>query len=134
MFRKWLTGLKSPVSDERCQTGKTGEALAVRALKKNGYRIIARNYRCKLGEIDIIAQDGEVLAFVEVKARRTDEFGGPKWALTPKKQRKVSMVALEYLRKTRQMGRRSRFDVVAVRLISERPDIEIIKNAFELAY
>jgi len=106
----------------------------VKFLKKNGYKIIERNYRCKLGEIDIIAQDNRVLAFIEVKARRTDDFGGPKWAVTPRKQRKISMVALNYLKETEQMGKNARFDVVAIRMLPEAPDVEIIKNAFELAY
>ncbi len=87
-----------------------------------------------MGEIDIIARDGRVLAFIEVKARRTGGFGGPKWAVTPKKQRKISMVALEYLKSTEQIGKKARFDVVAVRLLPGQPDVEIIKNAFDLAY
>ena len=87
-----------------------------------------------MGEIDIIARDGRVLAFIEVKARRTDEFGGPKWAVTSRKQRKISMVALKYLKETQQMGKKARFDVVAIRLLPSDPDVEIIKNAFELAY
>jgi putative endonuclease len=134
MFRKWFRRSEGPDIDGRCRTGESGEALAMKFLKKNGYKIIERNYRCKLGEIDIIAQDGNVLAFIEVKARRTGEFGGPKWAVTPKKQRKISMVALQYLKKTKQMEERARFDVVAIRLLPDHPDVEIIKNAFELAY
>ena len=134
MFGKWLRRSESLASDGRRHIGESGEALAVKFLKKNGYKIIEQNYRCKLGEIDIIARDGRVLAFIEVKARRTGEFGGPKWAVTPKKQRKISMVALEYLKKTKQMQERARFDVVAIRLLPDRPDVEIIKNAFDLAY
>jgi len=134
MFGKWLRRSESLASDGRRHIGESGEALAVRFLKKDGYKIIEQNYRCKLGEIDIIARDGRVLAFIEVKARRTGEFGGPKWAVTPKKQRKISMVALEYLKKTKQMQERARFDVVAIRLLPDRPDVEIIKNAFDLAY
>jgi len=118
----------------RRHIGESGESLAVKFLKKNGYKIIQQNYRCKLGEIDIIARDGRVLAFIEVKARRTDHFGGPKWAVTPRKQRKISMVALEYLKETEQMGSKARFDVVAIRLLPGDPDVEIIKNAFDLAY
>ena len=125
---------ENPVNNGRRQTGESGESIAVKFLKKNGYKIIERNYRCKLGEIDIIAQDNRVLAFIEVKARRTDEFGGPKWAVTPRKQRKISMVALNYLKETEQMAKKARFDVVAIRLLPEAPDVEIIKNAFELAY
>jgi len=120
--------------DDRRHTGKRGESLAVRILKQSGYKIVEQNYRSKLGEIDIIAKEAGVLAFVEVKARRTDQFGGPKQAITPRKQRKISMVALEYLKQTGQMGERARFDVVAIHLTPGQPDVEIIKNAFELAY
>lgn len=134
MFRRRMRKPENLANDGRRQTGESGESIAVKSLKKNGYKIIEQNYRCKLGEIDIIARDGRVLAFIEVKARRTDEFGGPKWAVTPRKQRKISMVALKYLKDTEQMGKKARFDVVAVRLLPGDPDVEIIKNAFELAY
>jgi len=106
----------------------------VQVLKKSGYKIVEQNYRSKLGEIDIIAKEAGVLAFVEVKARQTNQFGGPKQAITPRKQRKMSMVALEYLKQTGQMAERARFDVVAIHLTPGQPDVEIIKNAFELAY
>jgi putative endonuclease len=134
MFRRRIQKSEGPANDKRRHTGESGESVAVRFLKKNGYKIIEQNYRCKLGEIDIIARDGRVLAFVEVKARRTDKFGGPKRAVTPRKQRKISMVALKYLKETEQMGKKARFDVVAIRLLPGNPDVEIIKNAFELAY
>ncbi len=134
MFRRRVRKPENLLNDGRRHTGETGESIAVKFLKKNGYRIIEQNYRCKLGEIDIIAQDGSVLAFIEVKARRTDEFGGPKRAVTIRKQRKISMVALKYLKETEQMGKKARFDVVAIRLLPSDPDVEIIKNAFELAY
>jgi putative endonuclease len=120
--------------DDRRDTGSFGEAVAVTALKKNGYRILELNHRSKLGEIDIIAREAGVLAFVEVKARRSDLFGNPKLAVTARKQRKISMVALEYLKETGQMDERARFDVVAVRLSPGQQDVEIIKNAFDLAY
>jgi len=134
MFGKCNQRPEGRTSDGRRHTGESGESLAAKFLKKNGYKIIEQNYRCKSGEIDIIARDGRVLAFIEVKARRTGGFGGPKWAVTPKKQRKISMVALEYLKSTEQIGKKARFDVVAVRLLPGHPDIEIIKNAFDLAY
>ena len=134
MFRKRIQKPEGPTNDGRRHTGESGESIAVRFLKKKGYEIIEQNYRCKLGEIDIIARDGRVLAFVEVKARRTGDFGGPKWAVTPRKQRKISMVALKYLKETEQMEKKARFDVVAIRLLPGDPDVEIIKNAFDLAY
>ena len=93
-----------------------------------------QNYRSKLGEIDIIAKEKGTLVFVEVKARKTHVFGNPKWAVTPKKQRKISMVALYYLKATKQIHVKARFDVIALSLAKDNPQIEIIKNAFELAY
>lgn len=114
--------------------GKKSESVAAKFLKKQGYKILEQNYRNKLGEIDIIAKEKETLVFVEVKARRSRQFGNPKWAITPKKKRKISMVALYYLKTTRQSLVKARFDVVAITSTQESPEIEIIKNAFELAY
>lgn len=116
------------------QFGKKAEDLAISRLKKCGYRIVSRNFRTRLGEIDIIARDGDTLVFVEVKARRSDRYGHPKLAVTASKQRKISMVALQYLKSTGQSGASARFDVVSVTAPSVDPKIEIIKNAFELAY
>ena len=116
------------------QFGKKGESDAVRYLKKRGYRILETNYRIKLGEIDIIARDGKTIVFVEVKARRSTRYGHPKWAITPKKKRNMSMVALYYLKSTRQIGEKARFDVVTISPENDAAGIEITKNAFELAY
>ena len=135
--------------------GKESETVAAEHLARNGYTILERNYHTPYGEIDIIAKDGDALVFVEVKARRSDHFGSPKWAITPEKQRKISMVALSYLKAANQSHAKARFDVVAI--ISppytercrnqasvghmgtrdrdeEMTRMEIIKNAFELAY
>jgi len=114
--------------------GRESEEVAARHLKKNGYKILERNYRTELGEIDIIAKQKKTLVFVEVKARNSNRFGGPKEAVTPKKQLKISMVALLYLKKTRQSNASARFDVVTVAGEGKSPEVEIIKNAFELAY
>ena len=114
--------------------GEQGESLATWYLKKKGYKIIEQNYRSHLGEIDIIAKEKKTIVFVEVKSRRSVRFGSPKWAVTPKKQRKISMVALYYLKTTRQTDVKARFDVVAVTSNRDEPQIEIVKNAFELAY
>jgi len=116
--------------------GEKSESVAVDCLKKQGYRIIELNYRTKLGEIDIIAKQGETLVFIEVKARKSSRFGRPELAVTPKKQRKISMVALYYLKSTKQSNAKARFDVVAINSVKakESPNIKIIKNAFELAY
>ena len=103
-------------------------------LKKNGYRILEQNYRNKLGEIDIVAKHRGTLVFVEVKARKSAHYGSPKYAVTAAKRRKISMVALSYLKATKQSHVKARFDVVAVIAENENPRIDIIKNAFELAY
>ncbi len=116
------------------QFGEICEAVAVEHLKKHGYRILEQNYRTKLGEIDIIAKEKGAIVFIEVKARRSYRFGNPKWAVTPKKQRKISMVALYYLKATKLRDVKARFDVVAIHPIQGDQSIEIIKNAFELAY
>jgi putative endonuclease len=87
-----------------------------------------------LGEIDIIAKEKKTLVFVEVKTRKSVRYGNPKWAVTPKKQRNISMVALTYLKATKQSDARARFDVVAITSNQDEPQIEIVKNAFELAY
>jgi len=120
--------------NKRQQFGKDSESLAAKHLKKNGYKILEQNYRNKLGEIDIIAKEKGTLVFVEVKARKTHVFGNPKWAVTPKKQRKISMVALYYLKAENKTDVKARFDVVSLSLAKDNPQIEIIKNAFELAY
>ena len=116
------------------QFGEKSESIAVNCLKKQGYRIIELNYRTKLGEIDIIAKQGKTLVFIEVKARKSSRFGRPELAVTPKKQRKISMTALYYLKSTKQSNAKARFDVVAINSAKERSSIKIIKNAFELAY
>ena len=121
------------MSDRR-EFGQAGESLAVRYLKKNGYKILEQNYRTKLGEIDIIAKDRDTIVFVEVKARRSGRFGNPKYAVTLKKQRKISMVALYYLKAVKQNDAKARFDVVAIDSGQDKPSIEIVKNAFELSY
>jgi putative endonuclease len=116
------------------QFGRKSEALAARHLKKNGYRILEQNYRTPAGEIDIIAQEGHSLVFVEVKARRTAAYGSPKRSVTPLKQKKISMAALHYLKTRKEAPLRARFDVVAITATGQTEQIEIVKNAFELAY
>jgi len=114
--------------------GESSENLAVWYLKQNGYKIIEQNYRNRLGEIDIIAREKKTIVFVEVKSRKSIRYGSPKWAVTPKKQRKISMVALYYLKSTQQIDAKARFDVVAITSNRDEPQIEIVKNAFDLAY
>jgi putative endonuclease len=118
--------------DLRKILGKSGENLAVRYLKKRGCRIIETNYRNTLGEIDIIAMDRDVIAFVEVKTR-SDKRVSPKEAVTPMKRRKITRVAQSWLKVNRRWSEKARFDVIAVITGDDGTDIEWIRNAFELA-
>jgi putative endonuclease len=120
--------------NRRQKIGKSGETAAVRFLKKSGYKILEQNYRTQLGEIDIIARDRQTIVFIEVKTRRSLEYGSPKLAVTSKKKRNISMTALYYLKVNDQSHADARFDVVTVFASGGQIDIDIIKNAFELAY
>lgn len=115
--------------------GERGEEIAVAFLRGQRFAIVERNFRCKAGEVDIIARDGKTLVFVEVKTRRNEAYGPPQLALTPFKQRQISKAALTWLAKKRLMEASARFDVVAIVLREhEVPAIEHIRNAFDLAY
>jgi putative endonuclease len=110
--------------------GQRGERAAARYLKRRGLRVLLRGYRTKLGEIDLIAREGDTLVFIEVKARRQ---GVPAEAVTPEKQRRLTIAAHQFLRRYRLFNVRSRFDVVAIVWPDDRspPRIEHIRNAFE---
>jgi putative endonuclease len=118
----------------RISTGKRGEELAAAYLAEAGYRIIERNYRCLFGEIDIVAEEGETLVFVEVKSRRSDAYGDPQLAVGHKKQKKISKISVHYLAERHLCHHPARFDVVAVKLLPAGHRIELIRNAFELAF
>ncbi len=119
---------------ERLELGKRGEELALRTLKRLGYTCIARNYRCALGEVDLIAKDGDTLVFVETKTRKGGALAYAKEAIDARKRRQLSKVALAFMKANNCCEVKSRFDVVAVSLQGEQERIEVIKNAFELAY
>ena len=122
------------MADNRKQFGKRGEEVAAAHLRKNGYKIIERNFRTRTGEIDIIAKHKGRIVFVEVKTRRSGRYGDPKLAITAQKQRRISMVALEYLKKNHSLQTPARFDVVTVQSAEAGETVDIISNAFELAY
>lgn len=122
------------MTQERLSLGKKGEELAITQLKALKYKVLERNFKCPLGEIDIIARDKNTLVFVEVKTRATKDFGGPAAAVDGRKQRQLSKVALAYLNQKKLTDVPARFDVVAVELIPPSPRIEVIRNAFELCY
>ncbi len=123
-----------PAKDTRSRVGRQGEDLAFELLKEKGYKILERNYKSPLGEIDIVAREGNTLAFVEVKTRLSSDFGTAKWAVGPKKQRKLSLVALGYLKHHALLDQPARFDVVAIDLGQGQEKIELFRNAFDLAY
>lgn len=113
------------------ELGKSGEEAAVNFLTKKGYKILKRNYKNKLGEIDIIAKDDKTLCFVEVKTRTNLNFGYPQEAITIFKQRQLNKVALWYLKQYNLFDVPVRFDIVCVIFNQEnKTEIEIIKNAF----
>ncbi|RKY36411.1 MAG: YraN family protein [Candidatus Omnitrophota bacterium] len=118
------------------ELGILGENLAAGYLEVHGYKVIERNYNNKLGEIDIIAKENNVLCFVEVKTRANLSFGFPEYAVTRAKQRKISQVVLAYL-KANQLTfsqQNFRFDVVTVIFdtLSQTKKINLIRNAFAL--
>ena len=119
--------------DGRIRTGKRGEEIAVAYLKSKGYRIIERNYKCLFGEIDIVAKEGNTVVFVEVKSRKSEDFGDPQAAVGWEKKRKISRIALKYLEEKHLYPCDARFDVVAVKMLPAGNTIELIQNAFELA-
>ncbi|MER3523899.1 MAG: YraN family protein [Ignavibacteria bacterium] len=112
-------------------SGDEGEAIAVRFLRERGLVILETKYRYKkMGEIDIVAKDGDVLVFCEVKMRRSNEFGDPEFAITPKKQANVRRVAHAYLYEHDIDEQECRFDVVAIKNFGGRLEINYIPSAF----
>jgi putative endonuclease len=122
------------MTQARIELGKWGEELALQKIKQLGYQCIARNYRCALGEIDLIAKHGDCLVFLEIKTRKGKTLGYSKEAINQKKKQQISKVALSYMKRHNCNDVRSRFDVVAISLVNGRAEIEVITNAFELAY
>jgi putative endonuclease len=122
------------ILDPRRRVGQEGEAAAEQYLRRIGYRIVAKNLRSSLGELDLVAEDGQVLVFVEVKARRTEEFGGAVHAVHRQKQEKLIQLASQYLARYHLTNRLCRFDVVLLQGDeASTPQVEHIQNAFEVS-
>jgi putative endonuclease len=118
-------------TDLRQQRGKTGEDLACEELRRRGYAILARRFRTRVGELDIIARDGPTLVFVEVKARGSPRCGSGEEAVTWRKRRRMTLMAQEYLLRTRLTRVPCRFDVVAVHLRNgQAPQVHVFRGAF----
>lgn len=115
----------------RRDTGDAHEQLAADFLQSHGLTLLAANHRSRFGEIDLIMQDKSVLVFVEVRYRRNTTFGGAALSITPAKQRKIALTALQYLQKKGQSDMPCRFDVVAVTGGKDSAETEWIQNAFE---
>jgi putative endonuclease len=120
--------------DPRRIFGQKGESTAEQYLRRKGYRILARNLRSSVGELDLVAEDGQVLVFVEVKARRTDAFGGAVYAVQQRKQEKLIQLAAQYLARHHIKDRLCRFDVVLLQGDeTASTQVEHIQNAFEVS-
>lgn len=109
--------------------GKKGETQACLYLKKKGFKIIAKNYKNAIGEIDIIAKDKDYIVFVEVKTRMSRAFGDPLEVINQEKRNKIRNIATMYLKERKQLESNCRFDVIAV-LGDNCDDIRHVENAF----
>jgi len=111
--------------------GQRGEDLAASYLQKKGYKIIQRNYKTMIGEIDIIARDRDDLVFIEVKTRESLEYGHPFESVNKNKRRKIANVAMLYLKRLKDIPP-CRFDVVSVYYEQGRAEFNLIQDAFEM--
>jgi putative endonuclease len=119
------------MTQQRIALGKTGEDLAVAELERRGYAIVARRWRSRAGEIDIIARDGETLVFVEVKTREDRDFGDAAESVTMRKRRTIVRLAKAYVVEQRWIDRPCRFDVVTIHLDAGCPVVNVYANAFD---
>ena len=122
------------MSKQNLSLGKQGEELALKFLRKKGYKILESNYKTKLGEIDIIATDKDAVCFVEVKLRNSLRFGLPQEAVSVVKQRQISKAALQFLKINNLLDKKARFDIVSIinDPQTQVSNIDLIQNAFEL--
>lgn len=122
------------MSFARIDSGKRGELLAISYLKKLGYKIVAKNYKTNLGEIDLIARDRDTVCFIEVRSKNSPDFGLAEETITGKKKTQISKAALGYIKRFGLEDYSCRFDVVCIQNVNtSEPEIKLIKNAFELA-
>lgn len=134
MLGAWLARLRSAADrnlPQHLRDARRGEDLALELLRREGYRVVARNYRARSGrgELDLAGWDGEFLACVEVKTRKNADFGRPDVFVDGAKRRKLISAAHEFAKRRGVDSRRLRFDVVAV-VLSDPPQLDLQKNAF----
>ena len=122
------------MSGETKRVGDWGEALTAEYLRGNGYHILDSGFRCPEGEIDLIAQKGDTLAFVEVKTRQSAHYGAGREAVDRRKQRKITATAFRYLAQHPEVPTKIRFDVADILapqgVRTERPELRYLENAF----
>lgn len=116
-------------TDKR-QRGDLAEDLALAFLEKNGFKLIQRNFNCKLGELDLIMQDQDYLVFVEVRHRKSNQFGGALESITVSKQNKLRRAAEVYLQSIKNHDSPCRFDILCLTGCLSKPDFQWIKDAF----
>ena len=122
-----------PIAEYRLQAGKRGEDLACAELRRLGYAILARRYRSRFGEIDLIGEHDNAVVFIEVKARKSGRRGTAAESITWRKRRKIAAMALDYLSYTHKLERRCRFDVVAIDGYgTARMTLRVIRDAFQV--
>ena len=114
----------------RLPLGRRGERAAEKHLRRNGYRIVARNFRAAGAEIDLVAIDGDILVFVEVKTRRSRAAGAPEEAVDERKQIRMRRAAEVFARRYRAEDSEMRFDIVAVDASGRRLELELLRDAF----
>lgn len=116
--------------DDRAGLGLQGERAAEKFLRKLGYKIVTRNYRCAAGEIDLVALDGAIIVFVEVKTRTGSQHADPQDAVNPDKQRHIQRAAQFFLRQTHSEERDYRFDIIAIVVDDTGLHLEHLVEAF----
>lgn len=117
--------------DDRARLGRAGEKESERFLRRQGHKIVCRNYRCPAGEIDLISLDGKTIVFTEVKTRSDSERANPEDAVNPTKRRRLVASAKCFIQQTRSQGRAYRFDILALTVNAKGGlDIEHFKGAF----
>lgn len=119
------------MGNARTRLGEIGEDLAVRELEQRGYAVVARRYRHRGGEIDIVATEGPTVVFIEVKARDGRDYGGAAEAVTALKRQRLVATARDFLARQRLHDAPCRFDVVAIQLVDGQPQVELFRNAFD---
>ncbi|HWP64584.1 MAG TPA: YraN family protein [Candidatus Limnocylindria bacterium] len=118
--------------DARGELGRRGEDVAEQFLVAQRFEIVARNFRCRAGEIDLVALDGPALVFVEVRSRRGERLGTGLESVTARKRAQVARVAQYFLAGRGWSERDARFDVIGIDFASEPPAIEHVRGAFEV--